>query len=328
MRDLNALPKAHLHVHLDGALRRSTYHDLAAAAGLPAPLPVSYGSFADFTATITAAARSMRTHEDVHRVVREIVEDATAAGACWIEVSMWPGVFGGRIGTYDDAVTVVVDAGQAAAEATGTGFGLVVAANRDRGPVEAVEVARAAAGHSGRGVVGFGLDGDENAAAPADFQAAFGIARTAGLLAVPHAGGLAGPAGIRDALDLLGADRLMHGVRVLEDPHLVARLREGSTSLDVCPTSNAMLAVVPSLADHPLPRLLDAGIACSINADDPLLFDTDLLQEYERCRDVLGLSDERLAAVARTSVLSSAAPDAVKDKATAGIDAWLAAHPT
>jgi adenosine deaminase len=332
MRDLGLLPKAHLHLHLDGALRRSTYRELAAAAGLPAPLPTSYGSFADFTETITAAARSMRTGDDVRRVVREIVEDASAAGACWVEVSMWPGVFDGRIGTYDEAVAVVVDAGRAAAEATGTGFGLVVAANRNRGPDEAVEVARLAAaradgGVEGRprdGVVGFGLDGDESDAPPADFVAAFRIARAAGLLAVPHAGELAGPASIRDALDLLGAERLMHGVRAVEDPTLVARLKEGRTSLDVCPTSNVLLSVVPSLAEHPLPLLLDAGVACSVNADDPLLFDTDLVREYERCRTELELSDDRLAAVARTSVLSSAAPEAVKKQATAGIDAWLA----
>ncbi|MEQ7009087.1 adenosine deaminase [Actinopolymorpha sp. B17G11] len=324
MRDLSALPKAHLHLHLDGALRLSTYRELAAAAGLPAPLPTSYGSFADFGETIMAAARSMRTRDEVGRVVREIVEDAAAAGARWVEVSMWPGLFGGRIGTHDEAIAVVVEAGRAAAAAAGTGFGLVVAANRDRGPAEAVEVARLAATRAGGGVVGFGLDGDETAAPPADFVDAFGIARAAGLLAVPHAGELSGPSSIRDALDLLGADRLMHGVRAVEDPALVSRLAEGPTSLDVCPTSNVMLSVVPSLSDHPLPRLLDAGVACSVNADDPLLFDTDLLREYERCRDELKLTDDQLAAVARTSVLASAAPAQVKEQASAGIDAWLA----
>lgn len=317
-RDLRALPKAHLHVHVDGAMRRSTLAELAAKAGIEAPLPTGYGSFADFTDTITAAARSLRTAADATRLVTEIVEDARDAGAVWVEPSMWPGLFGGRLGSDEEAVDVVLAAGHAAAR--GIGFGLVVAANRNAGPDAALRTARLAVSRMGDGVVGFGLDGDEASAPGHQFTAAFDVAHEAGLACLPHAGELAGPQSVRDAMTLLHADRIMHGVRAAEDPQLVAEL---AVPLDICPTSNVLLSVVPAFADHPLPTLLESGVRCSLNADDPLLFDTDLLTEYERCRGELGLSDETLADLARTSIVASGAPAALKADALSGIDGWL-----
>jgi len=119
----------------------------------------------------------------------------------------------------------------------------------------------------------------------------------------------------------------MHGVRAIEDPALVQRLAREGVCLDVCPTSNVLMSVVPSMESHPLPALLSAGVRCSINAYDPLPFDTDLLREYERCRDVLGLTDEDLASVARTSIEASAAPPEVVERALAGIASWLEPTP-
>lgn len=319
-RDLRALPKAHLHVHLDGAMRRSTLAELAGNAGIDAPLPTSYGSFADFTDTITAAARSLQKPADAARLITEIVADAQAAGAVWIEPSMWPGLFGGRLGSDAAAVDIVLAAGHEAARHIG--FGLVVAANRNAGPGAALRTARLAVSRMDDGVVGFGLDGDEAAAPGAEFTAAFDLAHDAGLACVPHAGELAGPDSVRDALDVLHADRIMHGVRVVESPEILAKLADSAVPLDICPTSNALLSVVPSLAEHPLPALLAAGVRCSVHADDPLLFDTDLLTEYERCRSELGLSDETLADLARTSIVASGAPAARKNDALAGIDRW------
>jgi adenosine deaminase len=324
MRDLALLPKAHLHLHLDGAMRRSTLAELAAARGLEAPLPASYGSFAAFSETIVAAARVLDDAAVVERVVDEILADAARDGAVWVELSAWPGLFAGRLGSDLEAVDVVLDAGRRAVAEHGVGLGLIVAANRDRGPAEALAVARVAAARAGHGITGFGLDGDEAAHPGAPFTEAFRVARDAGLQAVPHAGELAGPAGVADALDLLGADRIMHGVRAIEDTRLVDRLAERGVCLDLCPTSNVLLSVTPSFEQHPLPAFLAAGVHCSINADDPLLFDTSLLEEYERCRAGLGLSDRQLAHVARDSLLASAAPRELVQKGLAGIDAWLA----
>jgi adenosine deaminase len=221
-------------------------------------------------------------------------------------------------------VDVVLEACALAAARQGVGVGLVVAANRDRGPQAARAVAGVAAARSEQGVTGFDLDGDESAHPAAQFAAAFAVAREAGLQSVPHAGELAGPASVADALELLHADRIVHGVRAVEDPALVALLAERGVCLDVCPTSNVMLSVTPSLDRHPLPLLLAAGVACSINADDPPLFDTSILDEYELCRDELGLSDRQLADVARASLRASAAPEALVRSALAAVDAGLA----
>jgi adenosine deaminase len=117
---------------------------------------------------------------------------------------------------------------------------------------------------------------------------------------------------------------VQHGVRAIEDSSLVADLAARGIPLDVCPTSNVLLDVVADLESHPLPQLLAAGVRCSINADDPLIFGPDILDEYELCRTSLGLSDEQLAACAWTSIEVTQAPEAVKSAARAAIDAWLA----
>jgi adenosine deaminase len=130
---------------------------------------------------------------------------------------------------------------------------------------------------------------------------------------------------VRGALVALGADRIQHGIRAVEDPSVVDLLADRGTCLDVCPSSNLLLAVVPSLDAHPLPQLLAAGIPCSLNADDPLLFGPGLLEEYELARTDMGLDDDALAGIARASITHSGAPDACKSAAVSAIDAWLAA---
>ncbi len=130
---------------------------------------------------------------------------------------------------------------------------------------------------------------------------------------------------MRGALDLLGADRIQHGVRAIEDPALVERLADEEVCLDVCPTSNVLLSVVPDLESHPLRRLLDAGVRCSLNADDPLLFGPGPLEGYELCRTGLMLSDDDLADIARSSLLASGAPYRVRERGLAQIEEWLAA---
>jgi adenosine deaminase len=135
---------------------------------------------------------------------------------------------------------------------------------------------------------------------------------------------LEGPHHVVEAIDLLGADRIQHGVRSVEQGGLVERLAELGICLDVCPTSNVMLSVVPSLDAHPLPALIAAGVQCSVNADDPLLFGPSLLDEYELCRKEFGFDDATMAGIARTSIAAGGAPDTVKLDALAGVDAWLA----
>ncbi|HEY3502334.1 MAG TPA: hypothetical protein VGN37_06010 [Actinocatenispora sp.] len=133
-----------------------------------------------------------------------------------------------------------------------------------------------------------------------------------------------GAAGVRAAVETLGATRIAHGIRAIEDPAVVDLLVDRGVSLDVCPTSNRILGVVPDLARHPLPRLLAAGVRCSLGADDPLMFGVGVADEYRIARDRLGLTDRQLADVARTSVETADAPADLVAAARTGIDAWLA----
>jgi aminodeoxyfutalosine deaminase len=146
---------------------------------------------------------------------------------------------------------------------------------------EAEKVAAFAVEYRDRGIVGLGLVGVADSPAAEAFERAFAIARDGGLGAVPHAGEVAGPESVRNALDMLRADRIRHGIRAEEDAGLVRELAARGTVLDVCPLSNLRTGVVASLGEHPLPRLVAAGVRCSISTDDPAMFDTDLTRDYE-----------------------------------------------
>jgi len=183
--------------------------------------------------------------------------------------------------------------------------------------------ARLAIRYKDAGVVALGLHNDEAGRPPDPYVEAFRLAKAAGLLATPHAGEFEGPASVRAALDLLHADRVQHGIRSVEDPDLLVELADRGTCLDVCPTSNVALSVVPDVARHPLPALLAAGVRCSINADDPICFGPGVLEEYELCRTAFGLDDAAVAGIARSSLRGGAAPDDVVAGALAGVDAWL-----
>ncbi|HET6502049.1 MAG TPA: adenosine deaminase [Amycolatopsis sp.] len=322
-RSLSALPKAHLHLHLEGAMRPATLAELARDYGVEVPATRGYGSFTEFVGQYRAACAVLRTPEDLRRLVREVVEDAAAAGAVWVEPQFYPLHHTAMVGSPAEAIALVVEAGQAAAAEFGIGFGAMVSADRTCDVDEALVLARLAADHAGAGVVAFGLANDESGYPPEPFAKAFATAVEAGLISAPHAGELAGAESVRGALQLLHARRIGHGVRAIEDPELVHRLADSEVCLDVCPTSNVMLSVVGSLAEHPLPRLLAAGVRCSINGDDPLLFGPGLLEEYEIARTRLGLDDVALARVARCSVEASGAPAPLVATAVAAIDAWL-----
>ncbi|GAA1382264.1 adenosine deaminase [Pseudonocardia kongjuensis] len=324
--DLATLPKAHLHVHLEGAMRPGTLADLAEAAGVEMPQVRGYRSFTEFGDRYRAASALVATPDDLRRVVREVVEDDAADGAVWVEPHFYPFRYTGipGFGDADDVTAVVVEEARRTADRLGIGCGIMISALRDAPPEQAVELARLAARFAGRGVVSFGLAADESLFGPEPFAEAFAIARDAGLISAPHAGELAGPESVLGALDALGAQRICHGVRSVEDPALLDRLASDGIVLDVCPTSNVMLEVVPDLDRHPLVRLLDAGVRCTLNGDDPLLFGPGLLAEYELARTSFGLDDARLAAMARTSVEASGAPPEIVRPALDRIGAWTA----
>lgn len=324
MRDLLALPKAHLHLHLEAAMRPSTVEELAMKAGIAVPVTSGFTDFTEFGQMYQGLLPLFGVKENLLRLIDEAVEDAAADGAVHVEFGGAPLYHAALFGSPEAALIAMLEQAAASGARHGVSVGFMPTLNRMADPEAMMETALLAAKYAGQGVVGLGLANDERGFPPEPFEACFAVAKEAGLLSTPHAGELDGPSSVRGALKELQADRILHGVRAVEDPSLVAELAERGTCLDVCPTSNLLLGVVDSLEAHPLPQLLAAGVRCSINADDPTLFGPGLLAEYELSRTTLGLSDEQLAACAWSSVECSAADEQVKLTAKSAIDAWLA----
>lgn len=321
--DLADLPKADLHLHLEGAMRPRTLADLADTYAEPTPEVGCYRSFDEFQHCYRAVVRLIRTPGDMRRLVREVVEDAASSGAVWIEPHFNPTTYAPALGSAEDVLDLVLETATAAGRPIGVGFGLTLSASRNRDPRDATALARLAVGYAGRGVVAFGLTGDEAATPPEAFSEAFAIARDAGLIIAPHAGELMGGPSIRSTLDVLSPDRIAHGVRAVEHPALMERLANERITLDVCLTSNHVLGVVKDIREHPIRHLLDSGVPCSLGSDDPLLLKTNLLAEYQVARGQLSMTDRQLAAIASTSIQSSGAPTDLAARALAGIEAWL-----
>ena len=335
-RPLDALPKAHLHLHFTGSMRHATLVELAARhrISLPEALVKDWPprlSGADergwfrFQRLYDIARSVLRTPADVRRLILETAQDECAEGSAWLELQVDPSGYAARFGGLTQVLELVLDAAAEASAATGVGIGIIVAANRTKHPLEARTLARLARGYAGRGVTGFGLSSDERRGVVADFAPAFRIAAAAGLMLVPHGGELAGPASVRACVDQLHADRIGHGVAAARDRKLVAWLAARQTTLEVCPWSNVALGVAPSPAAVPLRELLGAGVPVALGADDPLLFGHRLTAQYELARHAHGLSDQQLAALARMSVQASAAPEPVAAALLAGIDTWASA---
>lgn len=319
MRDLRALPKANLHLHLTGSMRPATLAELAARAGLAVPGVLAGGVRHDwgaFQARYDAARAAVRTAADIARVVAEAAADNAADGAGWLEIQVDPTSYARRLGGLEPVVEAVL------AGARGTPTGVVLAASWAAPPAVAVRVARLAARYAGSGVVGFGLSNDERRGRVAEFAPAVRIAAQSGLAAVPHAGFYHAAWHVRDCVTLLRARRIGHGLTACADPATLRLLAEREVALEVCPTSYPPLGVVADLAAVPIRSLLAAGVPVALGSDDPLLFGAGLAEQYEIARR-LGCTDAELAGIARCSVIASAAPPAVRDRLLAGVADWL-----
>lgn len=334
-RSLQTLPKAHLHLHFTGSMRHSTLLELAHREGiaLPAALVSDWPpqlSAADqkgwfrFQRLYDVARSVLRTEDDVRRLVREAAEDDVRDGGGWLEIQVDPSGFAARFGGITAFTDMVLDAVRQACESTGLGIGVVIAANRTRHPLDARTLARLAAQYADRGVVGFGLSNDERRGTTSAFAPAFAIAAGAGLLSTPHAGELRGADHVSTCLHELGAERIGHGVRCVEDPRVLEQVARAGVTLEVCPVSNVALGVYASHEEVPLPQLLAAGVPVALGADDPLLFGSRLASQYAVVRAAHELDDATLARLATMSVRASRAPSHIRSTLLAGIDTWLA----
>jgi aminodeoxyfutalosine deaminase len=293
MRGTAPDPKIELHVHLEGTVRPGTLREIAKRNdyALPDNLESLYRfrDFAHFIDVWILTTNALRTAEDFRQVVTDYAAEAASHGAVYLEAIFSPAERISRGVAWDDIFSGYCDGAQEAREVYGVEVRLTPDIYRGATAEQAEQVVRYCAKYRDRGVVAVGLGGLEAEFPPEPYEPAFALAESLGLGSVPHAGEVAGPASVRGALEALGADRLRHGIRSVEDSGLVAELADRGTVLDVCPLSNLRTGAVPSLEEHPLPQLVAAGVRCSIATDDPAMFDTDLSRDYEAAAS-LGLS--------------------------------------
>jgi aminodeoxyfutalosine deaminase len=282
-------PKIELHVHLEGTVRPRDLIEIASRNGVSLPADTeadlarlyAYRDFDHFLELWMMTTAAIRTEQDFRQVVTSYAEEASTHGAVYIEGIFSPSerISGGA--SWDEVFSGFCDGAAEAKERFGVEMRLTPDISRGL-PIEAAtKTAHYAVTYRDKGIVGLGLGGPEVEFPPELYAEPFKIAKDGGIGSVPHAGEVAGPPSVRSALEVLGADRIRHGIRSVEDPALLEELRDREVVCDVCPVSNLRTGAVPELGDHPLPQMLRAGVMCSISTDDPAMFGTDLTREYE-----------------------------------------------
>jgi aminodeoxyfutalosine deaminase len=278
-------PKIELHVHLEGTVRPDTLREIARRNdyALPDELESLYRfrDFAHFIEVWILTTNALRTEADFRQVVVDYAREAAVHGAVYLEGIFSPAERVARGIGWDEIFSGYCDGAEEAREKHGVEVRLTPDIYRGASAEQAEHVVRYSAKYRERGVVAVGLGGLEAEFPPEPYEPAFTLARSLGLSSVPHAGEAAGAPSVRGALEELGADRIRHGIRSVEDSGLVTELAGRGTVLDVCPLSNLRTGVVRSLEEHPLPQLVAAGVRCSISTDDPAMFDTDLTRDYD-----------------------------------------------
>ncbi len=281
-------PKIELHVHLEGTVRPAALLEIAGRNGVALPAESAdelakvyeFRDFPHFLQVWMLTTSALRTERDFRQVVLDYAAEAAGHGAVYLEGIFSPAEAAERGVPWEEVFAGFCDGAEEARQVHGVQVNLTPDIPRGY-PMEAAELTVThSLANRDRGIVGIGLGGSEAKYPPELFQRAFERAKDGGLGSVPHAGEAEGPASIRGALEVLGADRIRHGIRAVQDRALLAELADRGIVLDVCPTSNVRTGVVASLADHPLPALLAAGVQCTVNTDDPAMFSTDLGSEY------------------------------------------------
>ena len=332
---IRAIPKVELHVHLEGSIPPRTLLELARRnkVTLPVDTPESiakwytFKDFPHFAEVYHTASRCIRSADDIELLARDFIAGQAAQNIVYTEFTF-------TALTHYQNYAIPFDAQLAALERARTwaereldvSFGVIVDIPRDTAtPREGVLLAEWLAESWGETIVAIGLGGYEVGFPPEMFKAAFAVTGRAGVPAVIHAGETEGPASIWGALGQLNAVRIGHGVRCLEDSRLVEHLRSERILLEVCPSSNVCLGVVPSLADHPLPRLIESGLVVTVNSDDPPMFATTYTDEFLRVTRQFGFSAadvSRWQRNAAAGALGSAEKRrAIVERIAAGLDA-------
>jgi adenosine deaminase len=291
--DWARLPKAELHLHLEGAappsfirgLAREKSVDIAGVFGEDGGYAT--GDFARFLKVYEAATSVLTSPEDYRRLTLAVLEEAREAGVVYLETFASPD-FCGRsdVAAWRDYVAAMEEAAAEGEARMGIILRAIVTSVRHFGPDKAKRSAICAAETAGAFIVGYGLAGAEDVGAPRDFAWGFDAAREAGLRLTAHAGEWGGPEVVRDTLDALRVERIGHGISAARDPALMERLAEDGITLEVCPGSNVYLGAAPSWERHPIEVLRGRGVRVTVSTDDPPFFRTDLGREWENLERV------------------------------------------
>lgn len=312
-------PIAELHIHLEGSLEPELIFALAERNGVPLPYAdvdelrarYEFTDLQSFLDLYFANMRVLRTAEDFADLTRAYFRRAAAAGVRHAEFSFNPQAHTERGVPLSEVVDGIMEATAGSQREFGLSSAAIAAILRDK-PVHEAEEVFGEILRLRTPIIGLGLDSAEVGHPPSLFEDVFARARAEGLHVVAHAGEEGPPEYVWQALDLLGSERIDHGVRALEDPELVARLVDEQVPLTVCPLSNVRLRVVDTLAEHPLRTMLDAGLLVTVNSDDPAYFGGYVDDNFAQLREQLGLTDAEQEKLARNSIKSSFASDARK----------------
>jgi len=304
----DAIPKVELHCHVEGTVRAATVVELARKHGrqLPSEDPTElyrFESLDSFLAVFWLVQELIGDRDDWAQVAYESILDAAPHGLRYREMFFTPARHLAAGQPLAEIVAGLTEGIEAAERETGVRCALICDIDRAYGGAAATELAEVLTGLRRAGsadcVIGLGMDSTERGVDPRDFAPAYDLARAAGMRATGHAGEDTGPENIAAALDALDLERIDHGIAIVEDPELMARVADARIPLDVCPTSNVVIANrFPTLADHPFRRMREAGLLVTINTDDPAMTDLDLGAEYRDVAGAMGYTFEDMCAIA------------------------------
>ncbi len=331
---MRRLPKAELHLHIEGTLEPEMLLELGRRNGVPLPCSSAeecraqyrFSDLQDFLSIYYEGVAVLVTERDFHDLTMAYVRRVAADGARHVEVFFDPQSHVPRGVPFDDVVGGITTALREGEAELGVSWRLIMCFLRHRPAAEAMEMLELAMPHRDV-IVGVGLDSAEAGHPPGEFAEVYEKARAAGFVAVAHAGEEGPPEYISEALDVLKVRRIDHGVAAIDDPLLQRRLADDGIPLTMCPLSNLELQVTPDLAKHPLKRLLDAGLVVTVNSDDPAYFGGYLLDNYVAAQKALGLSHADLAQLARNSITASLLTEERKAELITEIDQVAAGGP-
>jgi adenosine deaminase len=327
---IRGLPKAELHMHIEGSLEPELMFRLAARNGVQLPYrsvaevkqAYNFDSLQSFLDLYYMAAGVLIRRADFAALTEAYFDRLAADGGVYAEIFFDPQTHTDRGIPMAECLGGVLD-GMAAAEARhGIKSKIIICCLRHLGEEPGLKMLAEAESFLDR-IAGLGLDSSERDFPPADFERLFAAARARGLRLVAHAGEEGPAAFVWDALDILKVERIDHGIRAIDDPALVGRLAKDGTTLTVCPLSNVRLCTVKSLAEHPLRRLHEAGVKVTINSDDPAYFGGYLHENYVQTAEALNLTQPELAEIAANSFRGAFLSDAEKTGYLARIDAYV-----